>query len=403
MVNLSAINHINFARLHDITKNYSKATLLDKLVFWWQISTYTLDDGQIWFTRSLSQIAADSKISKRSVERYLHDFEIAGFIEKTNKLYRKKNLYIRITEKLLILIGAKEVKPLKSPKQPDKAEVNQAETPSNSLFLTQIGDTDSANLAVSIYKDQDSNFVNNSTVRRDDIVDNLKTKSQSTPNHIFPSYPVEKQIGERITTQFKNYIKGTIRNLQKQHQLVFSNPEQLFSEIVFSVLHVKNQFPGILNNHHRVNLIAKLLRQKQWRTPKGFYNHWDVGQMYKLKMEKQNKAQKHLKQNEIDAYDGPYEAFTGINYECSSNNNVSPKINHYEAQGRLKQLKSEHRELALLIATETRYLNDREANFLKKPDVITEQIINSTAIKIALLHEKINILHQQIGQYQKAA
>ena len=105
MTNLSSINHINFARLHELTNNYNKATLLDKLIFWWQISKYTLDDEKIWFTRSLSQIAENSKISKRSVERYLHDFEVAGFIEKTNKLYKKKNLYIRITEKLLMLLN----------------------------------------------------------------------------------------------------------------------------------------------------------------------------------------------------------------------------------------------------------------------------------------------------------
>lgn len=44
-----------------------------------------------------------------------------------------------------------------------------------------------------------------------------------------------------------------------------------------------------------------------------------------------------------------------------------------------------------------------EAKFLKTPDIITERIINSTAIKIAMLHEKTNILHQQIEQYKEAA
>jgi DNA-binding MarR family transcriptional regulator len=408
MVNLSSINHTNFARLHDITNNYNKATLLDKLVFWWQISTYTLDDGRIWFTRSLSQIADESKISKRSVERYLHDFEEAGFIEKTNRLYKKKNLYIRITEKLLALIGTTtNVKHIDPTKKVSKSEINQQKEPSGSLFLTQIGDTNSANLAVSIYKDQDNKSINNNTVSLPHIVNNIKINHQLPQNPRYPSYPIEKQIGERISEQFKNYIKGTMQNLKTQHQLVFSNPEQLFAEIVFSVLNVQNQFPGILDNHHRINLIAKLLREKQWRTPKGFYNHWDIGQTYKLKLEKLDQIQQKLKQEEINNHIRPFneslnDAENLIDYQ-NRLNPISPEVNHYQLQATLKPLKSEYREFSLLIATETRYLNDMEAQYLKNPSVIIKQIINSTAIKLAKLHDKIIEINQQIHQHQEAA
>lgn len=399
MTNLSSINHINFSRLHELTNNYNKATLLDKLIFWWQISTYTLDDGQIWFTRCLNQITEESKISKRSVERYLHDFAVAGFIEKTYKLYKKKHLYIRITEKLLVLLGIRtDFKTPNLTERPNKSEVNQQKSHSDSLFLKHFGDTDSANLAVSIYKDQDSNSVINNTVSQPCIVDNLKTAHQSTPGTAFPIYPIEQKIGERLTVQFKNYIKGTMHNLQTQHQMVFSNPEQLFAEIVFSVVNVQNQFPGIVDNHHRVNLVAKLLRQKQWRTPKGFYNHWDVGQVYKLKKKKQDEAQQHLKQKEINARSVPYDTSNAIDYRFPSNN-TSPKINQHQLQAKLKPLKSEHHEISLLIATETRYLKDMEARYLKKPDMLIKQIINSTTIKLANLHEKVGRLNQQIHHY----
>ena len=172
--------------------------------------------------------------------------------------------------------------------------------------------------------------------------------------------------------------------------------------MVFSLLHVKNQFPGVLDNHHRVNLIAKLLREKQWRTPKGFYNHWDVGQAYKLKLEKQNETQKKLKQEELYARDTPYDISNTINYGGRSNN-VSPVVNNHRLQAKLKPLRAEHCELTSLIATETRYLNDMEARCLKIPDLITQLIINSTAIKIAKLHERMALLHQQIEQYQEAA
>ena len=403
MTNVSSINHANFAKLHDLTNNYNKATLLDKLIFWWQISSYTLDDEKIWFTRSLSQIAEESKIPKRSVERYLHDFEAAGFIEKTNKLYKKKNLYIRITEKLLILLRTpSDVKIQKDNVLSNKAETIEAPNTTGGLFFHQFGATDSAKLAVSIYKDQDNNFLNNSTVSQTCNVDNLNNSPKPNPDSTYPNYPIEKVIGEQVTEQFKNYIKGTMRNLQSQHKLIFSNPEQLFAEIIFSVLHVENQFPGVLDNHHRVNLIAKLLRNKQWRTPKGFYNHWDVGQLYKSKLEKQEQAKPHRKQDASSAYDEGCEASNIIDYRVSLHN-VKPAVKNYQLQSKIKPLKFEHREVLAEITTEKKYLADMENRFLQKADLMTKQLVENTAIKIAKLYERLELLNQQIQNYQEAA
>ena len=396
-MNISSINHINFARLHELTNNYNKAILLDKLIFWWQISTYTLDDGKIWFTRCLSQISEESKISKRSVERYLQEFEASGIIEKTNKLYKKKNLYIRITEKLLIILG----EPIKSIEQPNKTTINQQKSQPRSLFLKQNGDTNHAKLAVSIYKDQDSNSLTNSTVRQPSIVDNSKINPQKPQNSSYPTYPIEKEIGERVTERFKNYIKGTMRNLQTQHNLSFSKPDQLFAEIVFSVLHVQNQFPGVSNAHHRVNLIAKLLRQKQWRTPKGFYNHWDIGQSYKLKLEKQEKEQQALKQNEYDIQDKLLNVSNTYNKQRL--NNFSPSVNKYQIQEKLKPLKSEYSEILSLIAIEAANLNVMKKQHLKIPKIITIEVINNANNKLSKLYKKAEILLEQIEQHKEAA
>jgi DNA-binding transcriptional ArsR family regulator len=163
--NLSSVHHASFERLHDITNNYNQATLLDKLIFWWQISNYTLEDGHTWFTRSITQIAEDSRLSGRSVGRYLKVFAEAGYIEKTTRLYKKKNLYIRVTEKLMSRIGgqvrlaankAGEVAPSFIKKE------DTIHTPC--VFSKHVGVTGHANLAVSIYKEQDCNL-NNTTVR----------------------------------------------------------------------------------------------------------------------------------------------------------------------------------------------------------------------------------------------
>lgn len=397
MTNISSINHANFARLHELTNNYNKATLLDKLVFWWQISTYTLDDGKIWFTRGLNQIAEDSKIPKRSVERYLHDFEAAGLIEKTNKLYKKKNLYIRITEKLLVLIGkSDEFQSNNEAEQTKKSTIDKENKTSDSLFLNHFGDTDIAKMAVSIYKDKDSNSIINNTVSQTNNVNNSKNNmSNNNKNKLYPNYPIEKKIGERLSERYKNYIKGMMHNLQTQYYLVFSNPEQLFAEIVFSLLQTNNQFPGIVDNHHRINLIAKLLRQKKWRTPKGFYNHWDVGQTYRAQLEKREQNDRFIKLEETGMLNEPDEVLNQKNYSYGFNR-VKSAVKYQPVNSELRTLKSKHHEISMLISSETRYLKDLESHHLKKPNDMMMRLINNTATKIATLYDELSCIDEQI-------
>jgi DNA-binding Lrp family transcriptional regulator len=277
--NLSSVHHASFNRLHDITNNYNQATLLDKLIFWWQISNYTLDDGHTWFTRSISQIAEDARLSERSVTRYLKFFSDAGYIEKTTRLYKKKNLYIRITDKLLLLLGGQGVHQARGAGEPVCNPTQKTITPlTPCIFSEHVGVTGQANLAVSIYKEQDCNILNNNTVSEtgtvnfeDNSLETLETnevpgEASCTEPAKYPSYAIEKHLGERLPETTKNYIKGTMKNLNTQHQIAFSNPEQVFSEVVFSLLNVDKQFPGISDMHHRMNLIAKLMREKRWCT-----------------------------------------------------------------------------------------------------------------------------------------
>ena len=157
MGNFCSIHHFKFDRLYELTNNYNKATLLDKLIYWWQISKYTLNDNKIWFTKTIRQIASDSKISTRSVSRYLEEFETQGLIERTNKLFIKKHLYIRITDKLLSFITNKDQNEFARPSM--KKDQEHTELNKKRLFLAQNGTIDNATMAVSIYKDQDNKLL----------------------------------------------------------------------------------------------------------------------------------------------------------------------------------------------------------------------------------------------------
>ncbi|MDF1684993.1 MAG: helix-turn-helix domain-containing protein [Legionellaceae bacterium] len=405
--NLSSVHHASFERLHDVTGNYNQATLLDKLIFWWQISTYTLDDGNIWFTRSVEQIAEESRLSVRTVGRYLKAFADAGYIEKVNRLHKKKNLYIRMTEKLLFLIGDKKgTAPRKAEKATSNDLTRTAPPTPSCVFSEHVGRTGSANLAVSLYKDKDCNTSTNNTVREACSVtfgDNgfeehnptpetcveepVIETSEATNSSNYPTYAVEQQIGERLSETTKNYIKGTMRNLKTQYQLEFSNPEQVFSEIVFSLLNTEKQFPGIQDMHHRMNLIAKLMREKRWCTPKGFYNHWDVGQVFKAKQEKQAIQASKLKRQESRG-DTLY----------PSAEDKACKYTHITAMNAEAQA---YQELQALIATETRYLSMMEAQYKRQPNPMNERVIESTAMKLAKLHDQLGGM--ELGMQQQAA
>jgi hypothetical protein len=287
MSNLSTINHKSFEKLHELTQNYNKAIFLDKCLFWFQISKYTLGDGKIWFTRSIPTMAKELNLSERSVNRFLKEFSEKGYIEKINKLFIKKHLYIRVTDKLLQLIVNDQW--ITTENNPIKNQKKNSEDNQNSVFLKQDDIIENDNLSGSIYKDPDHNSLVNNTVSEKN---NIKTKKIKV-HSIYPQYPIEKVIGERLNQREKNYIKGMMHNVLLQHQVHFSSPEQLFAEIVFTVLNVE-QLSGINNFNHRVQIIAKLLRQKKWLTPKGFYNHADFGAPFRKTTPKNEPPQKTL-------------------------------------------------------------------------------------------------------------
>ncbi len=225
--NLCSIHIEKYNQIKLLTGSPAKAEFLSKCIFWWQISTYTLGDDKIWFTRSIKDMSSESNLSERTIGRYLNELEHTGLIERVSKLRLKKRLYIRITDKLLTLLNQSKTT-LKNESTPLLGSTIQKP---ESIFLGQDGMIEKDKMAVSIYKDKDINLSNNNTVSRLDIVNNLKIdpkKPIETPKQTKPTqtYPIESKIGERITEPFKNYILGTMKNLETQHQLCFSNPDQ---------------------------------------------------------------------------------------------------------------------------------------------------------------------------------
>lgn len=370
-MNISALNHQRFDNLYQITQNHMKATLLDKCIYFWQNSTYTLDDNQKWFTRSISTLAIAAKISERSVSRYLKEFTEKGLIEKKSVLKMKKHLYIRITSRLLSLLGL------------------NCENNSN---FTQLGAIKKDSDALSLYKDNIVNTVN-STVSQNDIVNNSEQliKNPCTPPTLTTDESesgnkIESTLNEKITERFINYVKGVLKNLQTQHNLQFSNPEKLFAEVIFSVTNTKDQFAGIENLHHRMNIIAKLLREKRWRTPKGFYNHSDIGAQFKEKQHTQKINYQNKKQGQ-----------NSLNIAL-----VVPSVNHlkstseaYTKQIRNNSCITQIKEINIEIQSQKNYLKQIQCG--DKSINSTQPLINSIQLSIQNLHEKRKAVENKIS------
>lgn len=400
MGNACAIFHKRFDLIYQLTNTYQQAIFLDKCIYWWQISKYTLGKNKIFFTRSYEQMATEARISESSVNRYLKDFEEKGYIEKITKLSASnkgefkviKRTYINITEKLLSILNI-------------TANEGQGVELINSVFLEQPDIIDNVTMTESIYKVKDHNQNNNSTVKQNSIVNNSKTITKQITTNL-PSYPIEPQIGERITERLKNYIKGTLKNLETQHKLNFSDPNKLFAEIIFSATQ-DLQWPGIDNPHHRVNIIAKLLRQKQWKTPKGFYNHWDIGQLFRkresLALEEyyQQKTEEEHIENSVMSQDAATRFDSVIPFANRFYKALcSPKASRYEQDVQKKKLLSELQNMEINLRSEETYLAQLEGWLKQNNPSVTTKLLESVAMKVALLYEEKRLLEYKLGQYE---
>lgn len=363
--NLSSINHARLDKLHQLTNSYCKATLLDKLIYWWQISKYKLDDGNIYFTRPIPQISLDSKIPVRSIQRYLKEFKEAGYISTQNKLFKKKHLYVRVTVKLLIAIGA--VAMINEPIKKKPLSTN----------LAQDGGTENAKTALSSNKDNDNNLsVSNSTVSHLSSVDNLKKTNTTSVNSLYPTYSIDGLIGEKLQEVQKNYIKGMMNQLNKNNGIQPS--ERLYAEIVFSVLN-KEHMKGVEDFTYRVQIISKLLREKRWRTPKGFYNHSDFGQQFKIEPDK-----KDLKPKKPNKFQ-------------------DKKNSKFEIKQAINKIQSEIASLSNDLTTESRYLDDITQAFVCKSQGTQSQIdtviskIEEITKKRAQAIQELQVLENQLN------
>jgi len=149
-----------------------------------------------------------------------------------------------------------------------------------------------------------------------------------------------------------------------------------------------------------MNIIAKLLRERRWKTPKGFYNHWDIGQLFKEREEvkqRQYQAQK-LQEGVSSANDATQAAEVKSRYQYSQAvQNQTPKTNNYKKSAKKHELNAQACALKREIQSETTYLEQARGWFTQKVAGITESFLENLEHKIAGLYEELTGLEARLN------
>ncbi|CAM4405542.1 MAG: hypothetical protein LEGION0403_FIIPPAGN_00890 [Legionella sp.] len=284
MGNLCSIFHLRFKKLVTIIKSSRKAQLIDYILLGWQSSTYKLKGSeQKWFMKPYTQIVADTGIPLSTLERYIRELNEEGFITRRQALYSrtkehgefevKKGTYICITDKLLSLLSLEGVAD-NLPEQPSSKQKTECiKSPQNegseSLNMREL-------YISNLYRKSLNNVIFKKRTLHVDKNENQRLVQQfnCVQQLLF------SEIKEEIPDEVKKMVSGTFFNLTFEHHKLFSSPKQLVAEYLYALLNVNFYMPNTHCFKYRNNILSKLVRTNTWRTPKGFYKHFYLGQNF---------------------------------------------------------------------------------------------------------------------------
>jgi hypothetical protein len=325
MGNLCSIFHSRFKNLIKVIPSTRKAQLVDYILLGWQTSSYRLKGSdQKWFMKPYAQIVVDTGIPQSTLERYIKELDDEGFIERRQALYSrtkeqgefevKKGAYIYITEKLLSLLNPAENSSEDTQQREEKnIHINTSEFFKKSHIEVEDKQSDS------IIFDKSEGFeplkmrglyISDLYTSKNNII--FKKLSSSVDNETLERLNKQfevihkllyTEIKEEIPDEVKKLILGTFFNLTFENRKEFSSPKQLVAEYLFALLNIDFYLPKVTCFKHRNNILSKMVRMNLWRTPKGFYQHFYLGQSFKDKQELREQRWQQEKDREINLID----------------------------------------------------------------------------------------------------
>ena len=378
----TAVNRAQLEKLLPLTNNLRYAQVLDQFIFW-SVNSTLIRPGDNrtdnWFSIPYKTIAEKLSYSERTIKNIIKKFKEKGLINQVNKKFNNdKRSFIQVTTRVLETIGliTEKGNPTLAPKKV-AAEKN----------LAQHCTSESAKRSLPFIRNKELVLPkNNSTVSEESSVNNfIKTTKALNPNTAQDlTFNVEKLIGEQLTTRFCNYIKGTLSNLLKTKGVKISNPEQLFAEIVYAITNKAQQFKGINDEHHCVNIIASLIRKGIWKTPKGFFKHSAIGKYF---LEKQQAQEFHWQQQKLAETKAGEGAQDEGAYKPHYQDMPKPS-NLRVTKDNIAKLRTNLRDVIASIRDKTSVLKQTEQFYEFNKLAQFKKTIDETAISLAKLYQQ---------------
>jgi DNA-binding Lrp family transcriptional regulator len=314
--NLCSIFHARFKRLREIIPNVKQAQLLDYILLGWQTSNYKLKDSEHkWFMKEYKIIVEETGLSLSTLKRYIKELKEDGLIECKQALFSrstefgfevKKANYIAITPKLLSLLQQDKsilTKDVNKSEITKESITNEAEIIENEFYkcsnLNKNELTEELNLSRSYIRDLYLSLNNN--INSQNFVKNVNNEESLRANTLLLTIKktLYSDIKEEIPDEIKNLVFGTFVNLVKKHKVILSSPKQVVAEYIFALINYDFFLKNVDCIKHRNNILAKLLKTNAWKTPKGFYNHFYLGENFKEKSKIREEWWTRTKENEI--------------------------------------------------------------------------------------------------------
>lgn len=356
----------NINKLLPATGNFKYAQALDQFTFYSVNSSFILprdEKAEGWFRIGYEAIANYLGYrSARSITTLIKKFIKLGLIEKIRPLIGGTNkACLRITAKTKALLNLST-----SCEQPEETIAEASETELTPIVERKKFDQNftcgSENISLA-YKEK--------RVKEKDI--NIITPLQgcgkqgqryNVPNQVEMIF---KKIGERLPETQKTAIWAAVCNLQKQHAKQISNVAEFTAWIAFSILNASHQLKSSKGFEHQLNILMKIARSGQGlQKPRGFHNHWDVGQELKQKEEQilhlHEKIKRHASASSADDYQ-----------KASSPFNAPTQKEVWKGKGGLSSLKSQRAEILSQINGLISDTKSIEMLFASNPDELERQ------------------------------
>lgn len=322
MENFCSIFHARFKNLISVIPSASKAQLMDYILLGWQTSTYRLKNSdKKWFMKPYSEITAETGIPNSTLGRYIKELCEAGFLERRQALYSRtteqggfevrKGNYIYVTEQFLDLLKKpKETAAKDSVQQQENNQGKELHSSNSTLSDSRVSQLKGTNFG--------KNEIIEPLISRGLYISDLYTSLSNTISFTKTPYAVDNKITPRLEKQFdsikaffdkevkeeipdevKKLVLGTFFNLSFETGIQFSQPKQIAAEYLYALVNVAFYLPEVKCFKNRNNILSKIIRENRWRTPKGFYKYFYLGQVFKDKQEIQEQQWQAQKEEEI--------------------------------------------------------------------------------------------------------